>query len=93
MISASVLSTATTIPGQRYVLGIINLSGLVTVPHVTYATPSGQASTPLTGENSTVAHTWAESEFKHVTFTAWGDGIDVNSTSEFFLWMLTPVSA
>jgi hypothetical protein len=92
MTSASVQSTAKTIPGTRYVLGIINLSGLATVPQVTYATPSGQASAPLTAENSTAGITWDGSEFKHVTFTAWGDGINVNSSSDFFLWKLVPVT-
>jgi hypothetical protein len=93
MISAATQSTAKTIPGKRYVLGIINLTQTVTVPDVLYSTPSGQLATPLTGENTTDAHTWAESEIKYITFTAWGDGIRVNSASDFFLWRLTPVSS
>jgi hypothetical protein len=93
MISASVQSSATTIPGKRYMLAIMNLSGTPTDPQVTYATPSGPASSPLTAENSTEAITWPESDIKYLTFTAWGDGINVNSTAQYFFWKLTPVTS
>jgi hypothetical protein len=93
MISAATQSTAKTIPGQRYMLMILNFTMEIVTPHVRYAGPAGDFITPLTAENSAETFGWGESEIKYITFTAWADSIELFTTTQFIFWQLTPISA
>jgi hypothetical protein len=93
MISAATQSTAKTIAGQRYLLAIHNGSSQGVGPSTTYILPMGNGYSEFTPDNTSDPVFWGAGEVKYLAFTAWGDGIKLNTTSADVLWRLIPLAA
>jgi hypothetical protein len=93
MISAATQSTVKTIAGQRYLLAIHNGSSQGVGPSTTFTLVWGSGYSQFAPDNTSDPVFWGAGEVKYLTFTAWGDGIKLNTTSADVLWKLIPLSS
>ena len=91
MISAATQSTVTTIAGQRYLLAIHNGASQGDGPSTTFTLAWGSGYCEFAPDNTSAPVYWGAGEVKHLTFTAWGDGIKLNTTAADVLWKLIPL--
>jgi hypothetical protein len=91
MISAATQSTAKTIAGQRYILAIDNGSAQGASVYTTFILSLGHGYSFFATETWPEGVYWGAGETRHVTFTAWGDGIRIDNHSADLLWRLIPL--